>query len=918
MQLAANTLGSALGDNLAAITPAGANTWQASFPSPSTGAEQTVTNLAVPANTIIVYVGGRPLPSQGEAGDGSTGGFTANGDQNWLNTVAARGQTGALAAVPTDYGPWGGSIAFGTSSTNWFFGTTTAGFGPTQTDFLTVAEHELGHVLGIGTSNSWAALAQPVGFVGRSAEAVNGGQPVALDPGLAHWAEGTMSDGHPATMDPVLVNGTRELFTTLDFAGLEDVGWQVQSPVVQLSVAGASVAENAGSVTLNVTRAGGQSSFTVVYSTFDGTARAGVDYTKTFGILSFAVGQASATVTVPILGDPTPDGNETFYLGLSAPTAGAVIGSQASEVVTIDDFAGIYPPNAPALSPASDTGVSASDGITRNNGSPQAPLTLKVSGVSPANGYVRLLDVTNPNAPVVLAGPTQAAGGAVTFTLSGTPLADGARQFAATTALTPTGPTSANSAATSVSIQTSLSVLSTSPANGATVSSLLGGQVVVTFSHWLAGFVDGASAVSAAHPFPVTLGPQGPDGTFAAPFGIDRGSLSVHVSEVYHNNPDGTSSIVLTPYAPMSTDVYAISVGAGLTDLAGNPIGGTAFTTFVYRPVTNAVAPAVTSVSSYNGFQPIANNVIYQPDTIAIAFNKPLDILTVNQGTVHLFVETPSGLLTEPTAVAYSPTTQSVYLTPEAPLFPGNVYLIAVESAVTDDQSFPNPGTPMARAFYTTFSVWNGPAGAGQGPLRVLQDASGAPVLSPAAGKVVTTPFGYASVAFTEPISLASMGRYSATLVSAAGGLNPTGLDTADPALNARLAFNPNTNQLIIVPTQPVGNDLYLYALGGIFAAKSDMSPNWSDPLQTGGPGPYYATFMLAAPASGFSRASSVARPLIAAPAATVPAVPLTNIAAPRGVGGKPTTTVSPLGANVVRIARRVPVPTPVSTRPGH
>src|SRR5262249_38609509 len=144
MQQAANTLAAVLNDNLAAITPAGSNTWSAVFNDPSNGGSRSIPNLVVPANKLIVYVGGAHAPGPSEAGLGSTGGFNGSGDLNWLNTVEARGQAGALATPPTDFGPWGGSISFDDSgSTNWYFGQALAGIGAGQTDFLSVAEHEI-------------------------------------------------------------------------------------------------------------------------------------------------------------------------------------------------------------------------------------------------------------------------------------------------------------------------------------------------------------------------------------------------------------------------------------------------------------------------------------------------------------------------------------------------------------------------------------------------------------------------------------------------------------------------------------------------------------------------------------------------------------------------------------------------------
>src|SRR5262249_7043847 len=67
------------------------------------------------------------------------------------------------------------------------------------------------------------------------------------------------------------------------------------------------------------------------------TAKAGSDYSTTFGALTFAAGETSKTFTVAILDDTLIEGNETFKLTLSSPTGGAHLGSSAA-TVTITDF----------------------------------------------------------------------------------------------------------------------------------------------------------------------------------------------------------------------------------------------------------------------------------------------------------------------------------------------------------------------------------------------------------------------------------------------------------------------------------------------------------------------------------------------------------------------------------------------------
>ena len=215
LQQAANDLGSQLGSSLAALSATAGESWSETFIDPSTGAQVSVANPTVAANTIVVYVGGRDL-SGTEAGDGGSGGYSASGPQSWLSLVGRRGAGGV--------GPWGGSLAFDTSGTNWYFGSSAAGIGSNQVDFYSVAVHELGHVLGIGTSTQWFGQVSGGTFRGSNAVAAYGGAvPVYGD--SAHWGNNVAVGGQRASMDPALPSGMRVNFTSLDFAALRDIGW---------------------------------------------------------------------------------------------------------------------------------------------------------------------------------------------------------------------------------------------------------------------------------------------------------------------------------------------------------------------------------------------------------------------------------------------------------------------------------------------------------------------------------------------------------------------------------------------------------------------------------------------------------------------------------------------------------------------
>ena len=228
-QQVANLYAARITDNLGAITPSGRNTWQAVFTDPATGQSSTVSNLSVSSDTIIVFAGGRDLEGD-TLGVGGPGGYSAQGSSSWLAIVDRRGQSGAAGSHPTDFGPWGGSITFDTVGTSWFFGSTTVGLDGDEADFVSVAMHELGHILGFGTSESFDNLVLNGKFTGPKsvAEYDLTGNPL-LDSDNSHWANAVTDGGLETAMDPAIPLGKRKLFTNLDWAALDDLGWTLTS-----------------------------------------------------------------------------------------------------------------------------------------------------------------------------------------------------------------------------------------------------------------------------------------------------------------------------------------------------------------------------------------------------------------------------------------------------------------------------------------------------------------------------------------------------------------------------------------------------------------------------------------------------------------------------------------------------------------
>ena len=465
-----------------------------------------------------------------------------------------------------------------------------------------------------------------------------------------------------------------------------------------------------------------------------------------------------------------------------------------------------------------------------------------------------------------------------------------------------------SSSVLTLTIQTNLLVTSFTPGSGSLVTTLPNGQVTVTFNHPILGLVPNSPTQGfASNPFAVTLIPSGPDGgtqlanhlpLWSAPSGVDKGDLPVPATLLYQVNANGTSQITLTPAFPLATDIYLITVGgSGMTDVAGNPVSGPGGATgTVYASFDFHASPATTSplqvvgVTASHGSVVINNNQVPQPDTIAIQFNRALDPWTANGNNVQLLAQTGSTYTPVTAAVAYSPSTNSIYLTPEAILSPGTVYVVAVGASVSDDQNFPNPGTTLGQAFYTTFTVSGSPP-ANQSPLTVT-------ATSPADHTQWTSPLGYVSATFSEALNTGAnlgqslLSRFSAMLIPQTGGVTTGGSGYADVPMNAKVAFNPNTNQLVIVPTQLLGNQIYLISLNNIKAQNGDTLSG----------GQAFRTFQLT---GGAAAAHTMARSSQAAPDVAITAGSTTTTTAAVSTSAAATTIPTPAPAGRGRPAQK-------------
>ncbi len=114
--------------------------------------------------------------------------------------------------------------------------------------------------------------------------------------------------------------------------------WRGNHPpgTVQHTAPTATVLKNAGSVTLNVSRIGGNTGpISVNFTTVNGTALAGTDYSTTSNTLTWADGDtAPKPITIPLANNPAIGANKTLTVALSAPLYGD-LGATTVNTLTI-------------------------------------------------------------------------------------------------------------------------------------------------------------------------------------------------------------------------------------------------------------------------------------------------------------------------------------------------------------------------------------------------------------------------------------------------------------------------------------------------------------------------------------------------------------------------------------------------------
>ncbi|MFL5345604.1 MAG: Calx-beta domain-containing protein [Hyalangium sp.] len=148
--------------------------------------------------------------------------------------------------------------------------------------------------------------------------------------------------------------------------------WKTNHPPgsLQHTASAVSVSNSADSVTLTVSRTGGNTGpVSVDYSTVDGTAQAGSDYAATSGTLSWADGDtAPKTITLQLLNNPLLGSAKTLSVPLRNPQYGS-LGTVTTATITVNPLQGQLDGGSGDGGTPSDAGTESDAGAGSDAGS---------------------------------------------------------------------------------------------------------------------------------------------------------------------------------------------------------------------------------------------------------------------------------------------------------------------------------------------------------------------------------------------------------------------------------------------------------------------------------------------------------------------------------------------------------------------
>lgn len=209
-----------------------------------------------------------------------------------------------------------------------------------------VIENQSVATLTVGRFDGSAGFAT-VDFITRSDTADNADFGAVA--GTLTWGDGDLTTRTISVpiKDNLLVESDEQLFVDLT-AGIGTTLGDIPSAsvtiidddaasatsVISIAEANITVQDNAGTVTVNLQRTNPSGISSVQFATSDANANSGSDYVAVSRTITFADGQATASVSISILGPSgiDPEGPESFVATISAPNNATIVGSDTATI----------------------------------------------------------------------------------------------------------------------------------------------------------------------------------------------------------------------------------------------------------------------------------------------------------------------------------------------------------------------------------------------------------------------------------------------------------------------------------------------------------------------------------------------------------------------------------------------------------
>jgi uncharacterized repeat protein (TIGR01451 family) len=172
---------------------------------------------------------------------------------------------------------------------------------------------------------------------------------IRFDPGVTNATITVLVNGDllPEPDETLVVDLSQSLNATL--ANGRGVGTILDDDTRKITISDTSVLEGPAGTTTNAVflvslNKPSTDVVTVTYATSDGTATANSDYYPTNGLISFAPGATSASITIVVIGDNIYEPDETFFVNLTNSSNAVLARAQGVGTIVNDDSALVISP----------------------------------------------------------------------------------------------------------------------------------------------------------------------------------------------------------------------------------------------------------------------------------------------------------------------------------------------------------------------------------------------------------------------------------------------------------------------------------------------------------------------------------------------------------------------------------------------